>query len=41
MSVIFADDAWEDYLYWQQIDQKILKRINTLIKESDILPALP
>ena len=25
-------DAWEDYLYWQAEDKKILKRINQLIK---------
>jgi toxin YoeB len=28
----FSDDAWEDYLYWQQADRKLLKRINELIK---------
>lgn len=33
MTVIFADDAWKDYLYWQRNDPKILKRINALIKE--------
>ena len=27
-----AEKAWEDYLYWQQTDNKTLKRINTLIK---------
>ena len=26
-------DAWEDYLYWQTQDKKILKRINQLVKE--------
>ena len=26
-------DAWEDYLYWQQLDKKMVKRINQLIKE--------
>lgn len=26
-------DAWEDYLYWQSQDKKILKRINQLLKE--------
>jgi addiction module toxin, txe/yoeB family len=26
-------DAWEDYLYWQQNDKKIVKRINQLIKD--------
>lgn len=29
----WEDRAWEDYLYWQQFDKKILKRINLLIKE--------
>lgn len=33
MSLIFSEHAWEDYLYWQQTDKKILKRINQLIKE--------
>ena len=29
----FTDNAWEDYLYWQDNDKKILKKINTLIKD--------
>lgn len=33
MTISFSDDAWEDYLYWQRTDPKILKRINALIKE--------
>ncbi len=33
MKLTFAEKAWEDYLYWQQTDKKILKRINTLIKD--------
>ena len=33
MKLTFAEKAWEDYLYWQQADKKILKRINTLIKD--------
>jgi len=33
MKLIFVDESWEDYLYWQKTDKKILKRINTLIKE--------
>jgi toxin YoeB len=33
VSLIFSEHAWEDYLYWQQTDKKILKRINQLIKE--------
>ena len=31
--MIFAENARDDYLYWQKIDKKILKRINTLIKD--------
>lgn len=33
MKLIFAENAWEDYLYWQKTDRKILKRVNLLIKE--------
>jgi toxin YoeB len=33
MKIIFAEKAWEDYLYWQQNDKKILRRVNSLIKE--------
>lgn len=33
MKLIFVDESWEDYLYWQKIDKKILKRINVLIKD--------
>lgn len=33
MNVLFTPQAWSDYLYWQQNDKKILKRINELIKD--------
>ena len=33
MKIIFSEHAWEDYLYWQRSDKKILRRINRLIKE--------
>ncbi|GHU25560.1 toxin YoeB [Betaproteobacteria bacterium] len=33
MKLVFSDPAWEDYLYWQQSDKNILKRINELIKD--------
>ena len=33
MRLIFAEKAWEDYLYWQRTDKKTLKRINALIKD--------
>lgn len=34
MDITFLDDAWQDYLYWQRADKKILKRINQLIKDT-------
>ena len=33
MNKVWFDEAWEDYLYWQLQDKKMLKRINTLLKE--------
>lgn len=33
MKYIFVDESWEDYLYWQKIDKKMLKRINLLIED--------
>ncbi len=31
-------NAWEDYLYWQKIDKKTLKKVNELIKECICTP---
>lgn len=33
MKLIFAEQAWEDYLHWQKTDKKQMERINMLIKE--------
>lgn len=33
MKLIFSEQAWEDYLYWQKTDKKMLERINALIKD--------
>lgn len=38
MKLIFSEHAWEDYVYWQRTDRKILQRINTLIRESQRAP---
>ena len=35
MVLVWDVDAWEDYLWWQSQDRRVLKRINQLI--SDIL----
>lgn len=32
MKIIFSENAWEEYVYWQKTDKKILNRINELIK---------
>jgi toxin YoeB len=34
MDLVWQTHAWEDYLYWQKEDKKILARINELIKDS-------
>lgn len=31
--ISWFDEAWDDYLYWQNQDKKTLKRINALIKD--------
>ena len=33
MILSWDKDAWESYLYWQQVDKSVLKKINELIKE--------
>lgn len=33
MKLVFSDNAWQDYLYWQKKDSKILRRINSLIRD--------
>ena len=32
MRLIFAEEAWDDYLYWQAEDKRMIKRINELIE---------
>jgi len=34
MRLIWSSICWNDYLYWQKVDKKIVKRINELIKSS-------
>ncbi len=33
MKIVFSERAWDDYLHWQQTDRKVLKRINSLIRD--------
>ncbi|RKF41405.1 Txe/YoeB family addiction module toxin [Paraburkholderia fungorum] len=30
---MFTDEAWGDYLYWQDADRKVLRKINVLLEE--------
>lgn len=38
MKLVFADAAWDQYLYWHESDPKLFARINTLIKETKRTP---
>jgi toxin YoeB len=38
MKISFLEDAWHDYLYWQNYDKKTLKKINELIKDIQTHP---
>ena len=33
MKLLFSENAWDDYLYWQKTEKKTLKRINQLISD--------
>lgn len=33
MLLVWDDAAWDDYLWWQTEDRRMLKRINQLIKD--------
>ncbi len=33
MLITFSENAWQDYLYWQKADKRVLKKINDLIKD--------
>jgi toxin YoeB len=34
MKLVFTESAWNDYVWFQENDRRLLKRINTLIKEA-------
>ncbi len=34
MNLVFALQAWEDYLYWQTTDKKMVRRIHELLKDT-------
>ncbi len=38
MKYIFVDESWEDYIYWQETDKKMIRRINELLKDISRTP---
>lgn len=33
MKILWEEQAWEEYLYWQMNDKQTLKRLNIIIKD--------
>lgn len=33
MNIVFTPQAWDDYQYWLDTDEKVIAKINLLIKE--------
>ena len=33
MKILFSEQAWSEYLYWQQNDRRVIRKINALIKD--------
>jgi toxin YoeB len=38
MRLIFSKNGWEDYVSWQTVDKRTLKKINTLIRDIQRTP---
>ena len=38
MNTTFSPNAWDEYLYWQMHDKKILRKVNELIKQCKRTP---
>ncbi len=38
MRLVFTESAWQDYLWFQEQDRQLLKRINQLIKDTQRTP---
>ncbi|HLJ65610.1 MAG TPA: Txe/YoeB family addiction module toxin [Stellaceae bacterium] len=34
MKLLWTDEAWEDYVHWQETDREAVRRINELIKDA-------
>ncbi|ENE5762876.1 type II toxin-antitoxin system YoeB family toxin, partial [Salmonella enterica subsp. enterica serovar Braenderup] len=38
MKLTWSEEAWDDYLYWQETDKRMVKKINELIKDTRRTP---
>ena len=38
MKYVFVEESWEDYLYWQKTDKKMVSKINSLLKDISRTP---
>ena len=38
MNVLFTEEGWDDYLYWQKTDKRVLRRVHELIKATQRTP---
>lgn len=38
MKLLWTSEGWEDYVYWQRTDPKIVARINDLIRDARRTP---
>jgi toxin YoeB len=38
MRIVFTDSAWSDYLWFQEHERKLIRRINQLIREASRSP---
>ena len=36
--IIFTENGWDDYIYWQQQDKKTIRKINSLLKSIQRTP---
>jgi toxin YoeB len=34
VKLTWSEEAWEDYLYWQDADKRMVKKINELLKDT-------
>jgi toxin YoeB len=38
VKLTWSQEAWDDYLYWQETDKRMVKKINELIKDAKRTP---